>query len=337
MGESEAEEPKDAPGWRAGFKAGLETAMEQVSATELAWIAEMALNESAFTWGLQVTKAATSALGGSRVNVAVLDTGIDIGHPDSQGRSITARSFVPGVDVQDKHGHGTHCAGTACGLRVPHTRAGGGTPVSYGCAPNANLFVGKVLDNNGSGNQRSILAGIQWAVAEGCDVISMSLGFNACSITNPSFDDAYEQAGQSALLAGCLIVAAAGNASARPRRICAVHPKSPAAAPSILGVGALDESLRPAPFSDGGLHPPHGAVDIAGPGVNIHSSFPRPQLYTRMSGTSMATPHVAGIAALWAEANSRFRGKALWQQLLQSTRILPLPSRDVGGGLVQAP
>jgi subtilisin family serine protease len=332
MGESEAE----ASEWRAGFKAGLETAMEQVGATELAWLAEMALNESAFTWGLQVTKAATSALSGRSIKVAILDTGLDMGHPDFQGRSITARSFVPGLDVQDKHGHGTHCAGTACGLRVPHTRAGG-APGSYGCAPNAEIFVGKVLDNNGSGNQGSILAGIQWAIANGCDVISMSLGFNACSITNPSFDEAYEQAGQAALLENCLIVAAAGNASARPRRICAIHPKSPAAAPSILGVGALDESLQPAPFSDGGLHLPHGAVDIAGPGVNVYSSFPRPQLYKRMSGTSMATPHVAGIAALWAEANGRFRGKALWQQLLQSARSMPLSSRDVGKGLVQAP
>jgi len=104
-----------------------------------------------------------------------------------------------------------------------------------------------------------------------------------------------------------------------------------------VAVGALDESLLPASFSNGRLFLPHGAVDIAGPGVNVHSSFPRPVLYERLSETSMATHHVAGIAALWAETNEKFRGKALGKQLLHSARRLPLPKQDVGTGLVQAP
>jgi len=266
------------------------------------------------------------------MKVAVLDTGMDLGHPDFAGRNIVPRSFVANQPVQDGNGHGTHCIGTACGPRVPFRAPGG--PPSYGCASNCDIFAGKVLSNQGSGATAGIIAGIQWAIANGCQVVSMSLG-RTIGVNERPFNPAYEQVAQLALQRGTLIIAASGNDSARPGRI---HPVSePANSPSILAVGALDESLRAAPFSNGGLFLPHGAVNIVGPGVNIYSSFPRPLLYRRLQGTSMATPHVAGIAALWAEANGIFRGVALGRQLLHSARRLPLPSRDVGAGLVQAP
>jgi subtilisin family serine protease len=104
-----------------------------------------------------------------------------------------------------------------------------------------------------------------------------------------------------------------------------------------MAVAAVDQQLRVARFSNAGLNPQGGQVDIAGPGVAVHSSWPRPVLYNRISGTSMATPHVAGIAAQLAEANPTARGAALWTLLLQRARRLPLPARDVGSGLVQAP
>ena len=126
-----------------------------------------------------------------------------------------------------------------------------------------------------------------------------------------------------------------GNESNRPGVINPVG--HPANCPSIMAVGALDQQLRIAFFSNGGLNPQGGQVDIAGPGVAVISSFPRPTLRRTLSGTSMATPHVAGIAALLAEANPGARGRALASLLLQNARRLQLPARDVGSGLVQAP
>jgi subtilisin family serine protease len=312
--------------YKEGYRAALRDLQENGG------VAPTAFDESSFTWGLQVTKAATSRFSGRGMRVAVLDTGLDLGHPDFTGRNVVSRSFIPNQTVQDEAGHGTHCIGTACGPRSPFRVPG--RPPSYGCASNCDIFAGKVLSNQGSGATAGIIAGMQWAIANGCQVISMSLG-RTIRLDEKGFNPAYEQVAQVGLQRGTLTIAAAGNDSVRPTRI---HPVGePANSPSILAVGALDESLLPASFSCGGLFLPHGAVNIAGPGVNIHSSFPRPILYRRLQGTSMATPHVAGIAALWAEANGLFRGVALGRQLLHSARRLPLPPRDIGAGLVQAP
>jgi subtilisin family serine protease len=320
-----------------GYQAAVQNLLEKLAAADLpllaAEVAPAAFDESQRTWGLQVTKAATSRFSGRGIRVAVLDTGLDLGHPDFAGRNIVSQSFVPNQPVQDGQGHGTHCIGTACGPRVPF-RSGGGSPPSYGCASNCDIFAGKVLSNQGSGATAGIIAGIQWAISNGCQIVSMSLGRDL-RLDERGFNPAYEQAAQVGLQRGTLIVAAAGNASSRPGTIKPVG--EPANSPSILAVGAIDESLQVAPFSCGGLFPPHGAVNITAPGVNVYSSFPRPVLYRRLNGTSMATPHVAGIAALWAEANGIFRGVELGRQLLRSARRLPLPPQDVGAGLVQAP
>lgn len=290
-------------------------------------LAAVTFDESQFTWGLQATKSSASQFSGRGVRVAVLDTGLDLQHPDFQGRSITSRSFVWGEAVQDGHGHGTHCIGAACGPRQP------GQSPRYGIAYNSEIFVGKVLSNRGSGTDGGILAGINWAISNGCHVISMSLG--AATRPGQGFSSIFETVARRALAAGTLIIAAAGNESNRPQLIAPVG--HPANCPSIMAVAALDAQCRVAFFSCGSVNHPGGGVDIAGPGVSVRSSWPRPILYRTINGTSMATPHVAGIAALHAEASPGVRGRALGQVLFESARRLVLLSTDVGVGLVQAP
>lgn len=277
-----------------------------------------------FTWGLQAAGATTSSAGGRGVKVAVLDTGFDLDHPDFVDRGITAESFVPGETAQDAHGHGTHCVGTSCGPQAPlGTRR-------YGVAHEADIFVAKVLSDQGSGTDTGILAGINWAIANHCHVVSMSLGADVRQVSVR-----YERAGRRALAAGSLIIAAAGN-NARRSTGNPGFVGVPANSPSIVAVAALDEQLAVANFSARSNPVDGGQIDIAGPGVRVHSSWPMSQRYHTISGTSMATPHVSGVAALLCEETGSSAGP-LWSTLTQHAKRLPLPSVDVGVGLVQAP
>jgi subtilisin family serine protease len=269
------------------------------------------------TWGLTACRVPPSNFSGLGIKVAILDTGFDLGHPEFVGRAFTTSTFV-GQPVQDLHGHGTHTAGTATGPQAP-----AGAIQRYGIAYRSQIFIGKVLNNSGSGTQAQVLAGMNWAIANRCPLISMSLG--AQIPVQPS----YTAAGTSALANGCLIVAAAGNASNRPGTINPAG--APANSPTIVSVAALTSALGVAVFSNG------GKVDIAGPGVGVFSSWPRPTLHNTISGTSMATPHVAGCGALWAQSNAALRGAALRAKLFATARHLPFPASDVGAGLVQAP
>jgi subtilisin family serine protease len=183
--------------------------------------------------------------------------------------------------------------------------------------------VGKVLDDHGSGMAGWALAGIDWAVRRACAVVSMSLGW----IIPPGHPDsvAFEAAARRGLVRGTLVIAAAGNEGP------AGGLRSPANVPSVMAVGAVNNTLATAPFSS------RGDVNIAGPGVNVYSTVPMPGRYGVMSGTSMATPHVAGIAALWAEFRPVYRGAALASILMAKALPLPAPASQVGKGLVLAP
>ncbi|HET6735366.1 S8 family peptidase [Mycobacterium sp.] len=276
-----------------------------------------------FTWGLQATRVSTSSRTGRGVRLAVLDTGFDVDHPDFAGRSVTTQSFILGETVRDAHGHGTHCIGTSCGSASANRR--------YGVATEAEIFAGKVLSDSGSGSDTGILAGINWALANDCKIISMSLGADLDQLSR-----AYETVGQRALDRGTLIVAAAGNNAQRPGDPGFVG--VPANSPSIMAIAALDPANKPARFSarsssrtgDG------GRIDLAAPGVKVFSSWPMEQRYHSISGTSMATPHVSGIAAMWLEATG-MTGRELWALLVQNATPLDVPSVDVGAGLAQAP
>ena len=264
------------------------------------------------TWGLKACKVPPSLRSGAGIKVAVLDTGMDLGHPDFTGRPFNTRSFV-GQPVQDLYGHGTHCIGTACGPKAPV-----GSIPRYGIGYRSSIFVGKVLTNSGTGTSAGVLAGMNWAIAMRCPVISMSLG-------SPVGEQPYyTRAGQAAMNNGCLIIAAAGNGNGAPTG-------APANSPTIMSVASLDANLKPSAFSS------QGKIDISAPGRDVFSSWPRPRRYNTISGTSMATPHVAGCAALWAETSPNLRGIQLWRKLQATAKRLPVPPSKVGAGLVQAP
>lgn len=286
---------------------------------------ETYLDSANESWGVQATRVTESPYSGAGIRVAVLDSGIDALHPDfAESRLGSLKAFLGDGDVDDQNGHGTHCAGVIAGSREPAS-----APV-YATAPGAEIFIGKVVGADGLGDDRSLLAGINWALANKCDIVSMSIG---ATVESPSF--AFEQVGRRALARNCLIVAAAGNNAIRQEgKLGFVN--RPANNVSILAVGAVDRQLAIAPFSVGASKVTGGEVDIVGPGVEVFSAWTSPEKYRTISGTSMATPFVAGVAALHAEAG-QIRGRALWDRLEKTTRQLPASKVDVGAGLVQAP
>ena len=325
-----------------GYKDAVNNLYEALTSPTRADIGEAAVvagftDSAQFTWGLQATKANQSRFTGRGVRIAVLDTGMDLGHPDFAGRAITGQSFVAGEQVQDGNRHGTHCIGTSLGPKAPPSGMR-----RYGCASGAEIFSGKVLSNAGSGADTGILAGINWAITNQCRIVSMSLG--APVMPGETFSPIYESVAQRALQSGSgtLIIAAAGNSSRGQNGQRREPPNPvgrPANCPSVLAVAAVDSNLTIAPFSDAGINPNGGGVDIGGPGVDVFSSVPINRgTHGVLSGTSMATPHVAGIAAMWLEARGLdTTAPALWQLLTGNALRLNLSSRDVGAGLVQAP
>ena len=307
------------------------------------------------TWGIKAVRADLSTLTGANVTVAVLDTGIAT-HPAFAGITIVRKNFTTGPD-SDVRGHGTHCAGTIFGADVDGIRIG----IARGVK---KALIGKVLGPDGGGSD-TIARAIQWAIEEGAHIISMSLGIDFPGLVATLQAKGYpaESATSVALegyrknvilfdsLAGlatarglfgdpCLLVAAAGNESRRdqeqPLEI-AVSP--PAVAEGVISVAALgrgDKGLSIASFSN------TGAI-VAGPGVGVLSSKIGGGL-TPKSGTSMATPHVAGVAALWAEKLMRlnqFKMPAFRIRFLGSATQDGLAdgfdSDDVGSGIVAAP
>jgi subtilisin len=285
-------------------------------------------DDGAASWGIHAINLLNSKYTGKAVNVAILDTGFNLSHPDFARRVVNSRSFISGQEVDDQNGHGSHCTGISTGnINIITNRR-------YGVASEANIFIGKVLSNAGSGSDSGILAGLEWAITNNCKVISMSLG--APVYPGEPYSNIYNDVARKAISKGTLIIAAAGNESRRDQGI--INPVGhPANCPAIMAVAALDKNLKIAYFSCGGINPDGGQVDIAAPGVDVYSSWKSPSNFNIISGTSMATPFVAGVAALFWEAYPDATASDIWMYLTQSALRLDLNSSDVGAGLVQPP
>ncbi|GGT49746.1 peptidase [Streptomyces kurssanovii] len=261
---------------------------------------------------------------GKGTKVAVLDTGVDAEHPDLKGRVTAAENFTDSDTAGDSHGHGTHTLSTVGGSGA----ASGGR--NKGVAPGAELLSGKVLNDYGNGAESWIIAGMQWAVDQKADVVSMSLGSPQPTDCTDPMSTAAEELARSE---GTLFVVAAGNAGPSHNTV-----SSPGCAPGVLTVGAVDRDDSTAPFSSRGpaivshtLKP-----EIAAPGVAISAAAAGgrgPYAYRSMSGTSMAAPHVAGAAAVVKQRHPDWTAQQIKAALVSSAKSsVPGDVRETGGG-----
>ena len=265
---------------------------------------------------------------GTGVEVALLDTGVDVNHPDLSTQISDTHSFVPDEGIADVDGHGTHVASTIAGTGA----AMGG--YYKGVAPGAHLEVGKVLDDTGFGQDSWVMAGMEWAATSGAKVVNMSLGDPSAPADGS--DPMAQEVNALSDQYGTLFVIAAGNAG--PQTV-----SSPGTAASALTVGAVDKQDALAWFSSTGPVTGTGALkpDLVAPGVDITAARSEDMtdgetgLYRTLSGTSMATPHVAGSAAILAQQHPGWTGEQLKQQLMSSAKGLDgYTPFDIGTGRV---
>jgi subtilisin len=263
-------------------------------------ISDVAYTLAPTLWHLPIDKWKNtwSKVTGKNIRVAVLDTGYT---KHTYGpEPIASRSFISGQSTSDGNGHGTHCIGTAIGRGEYTTKNRYGQDIScgVGVAPEANLLVGKVLSNQGSGGSDGIAAGVRWAVDQGAHIISMSLGGGGSyTPTNEAIDYAFSK--------GCLVNVAAGNSGYNGSNTI----NWPGKYKGAICCGAYRSDGSIANFSSGGPE-----IEWACPGQDIVSFNNIGYGYRSMSGTSMATPYGAGILALWYEILLR-EGARIWDSI----------------------
>lgn len=283
-------------------------------------------------WGIKSIGMERALYTGKGINVCILDTGLEMSHPDFSSREIEGKSFIQGEDwSKDPNGHGTHCTGISAGnLRSD-------TGKRYGIAKDCNLKIAKVLSDKGKGTTSSVIDAIDWAITKQFRILSLSLASPVALNEKPSV--LFETVGTRALENNCLIIAAAGNDSNRPSLPKPVS--APANSLSIMAVAAIDGQMRVAKFSNGGLNPSTGGnINVCAPGVDIFSTYPKntknKNYYFALSGTSMATPHVSGLAALYMEQFPDLSAKEIWEMIEKNAKpIEGLKYRDIGSGLIQ--
>lgn len=274
---------------------------------------------SVSTTQIGATFAHTQGLRGSGVRIAVLDTGVAADHPDLAPRVVLARSFVEGEEGI-RNGHGTHVAGIAA---ASGSREADGNETALGVAPSAEIIAAQVCNGDGLCLESSIAAAIEWAVGKGAHVINLSLG--AGQYLDHCDDDSLAQEVNWASSQGATVVVAAGNSGEIAEGIA-----TPACASTAIAVGAVDgNDVRPAWSSYG------RSLDLLAPGDAILSTYPCDLLgtcpepgYARVSGTSMAAPHVTGAVALLLEADRTLTPADVVYLLAQTAIDLGAPGFD---------
>lgn len=312
------------------------------------------IQDSGSSWGIEAIEAHSSRFDGQGAVVAVLDTGIVEHHPAFSSVQVISENFTDDASSVDGNGHGTHCAGTIAGNQVNNRR--------IGVAPGVQkLLCGKVLTDAGQGSTTAIVKGVQWASMQGAHVISMSLGIDfpayvdslhkvqgvelkaAVSLALQAYSSNVEMFAKlgdslsalSYIGQGSLLIAASGNESRRPAYTIGTSP--PAVASSIVSVAAVNRQLAVADFSNTN-------ADISAPGVNIESAGIDGSISV-LSGTSMAAPHVAGVAALWTqrflETDQPPSVEQLKSAIYSNVRVPEHPDSsdflNLGRGIVLAP
>ncbi|MFC4123119.1 S8 family peptidase [Nonomuraea zeae] len=269
---------------------------------------------------------------GKGVKVAVLDTGADATHPDLQGRITESANFSDAADTVDHNGHGTHVAATVAGSGAADAGR------RKGVAPGADLYVGKVLGDTGAGYLSWIVAGMEWAAAQKVDVVSMSLGTDDPSDGQDPLSQALNTLSSQS---GALFVVAAGNEGPDAGTVA-----SPGAADAALTVGAVSKRDELAGFSSRGPRLGDDALkpEISAPGVAIVAAraagtsigSPIDDRYSSLNGTSMATPHVSGAAALLAQRHPDWNAQQLKAALISTVKPVAGDLDAIGSGRLDA-
>ncbi|OXM54560.1 peptidase S8 and S53 subtilisin kexin sedolisin [Amycolatopsis alba DSM 44262] len=316
--------------WRslASFDPGGKPVLNQgISQVRLDRKVRVALDKSTAQVGAPA--AWNSGWTGKGTTVAVVDTGIDEKHPDLVGKTVASADFSGEGDIVDRHGHGTHCASIIAGTGA----ASGGR--YKGMAPDAKLVVAKVFDASGEADTAQVMAGIDWAVAQGSKIVNLSLGAGVSDGADPLS----EQIDTLSAKSGALFVVAAGNSGPGDRTIT-----TPGSATSALTVGAVGRDNSLAWFSSRGPRLRDALVkpEITAPGVGIVAARaagtamgdPVDDSYTAASGTSMATPHVAGAAAILLQQQPGFTWQELKNTLVTTAKDVGLRWYEQGAGLL---
>ncbi|MEV3530638.1 S8 family peptidase [Paenibacillus larvae] len=266
-----------------------------------------------YQWNLPLieTESSWSYNKGSKdLIVAVVDTGVDLNHPDLKGHLVPGTNIVnPDQPPQDDVGHGTHVAGVISA--ETNNQLGVAGMSWYNC-----IMPVKVLDSSGAGSTYAVAQGIIWAADHGAKVINLSLGNYASSMfLHDAIRYAYDK--------DVVLIAASGNDNTE-------QPGYPAAYPEVLAVSATDSQKLKAAFSNYGDY-----IDVAAPGVSIASTYPSNQ-YAALSGTSMATPHVAGLAGLIRATNPKLTNVQVMNIMRKTAKDIGTPGKDTyfGYGLI---